>query len=77
MTEQSPSRIGPVSPPPAYPEEIELYENDTVEPRYSSIQHMQTLKIPDGINLIENNIQGSMVSFSEILGEVTCYAGRN
>ena len=51
-----------VIPPPAYPENIELYENEATEPRYSSIQQLQTsLRIGDGLNLIENGIPANLV----------------
>jgi hypothetical protein len=56
------ARASTVSPPPAYPETIELYENETGEPRYSSIQQMQnSLTRTNGINLIENGIPANMV----------------
>ncbi|CAB3984279.1 Hypothetical predicted protein [Paramuricea clavata] len=56
------ARASTVSPPPAYPETIELYENETGEPRYSSIQQMRnSLTRTNGINLIENGIPPNMV----------------
>lgn len=55
-------RASNVTPPPAYPENIELYENEVMEPRYSSIQQLQnTLKISDGLNLFENGIPANLV----------------
>ena len=58
------ARASIASPPPAYPENIALYENAGNEPRYSSIQQLQSaLQLTDGINLIENGIPANMVRF--------------
>lgn len=58
-----------ISPPPAYPEEAELYENESSEPRYSSIQQVQSsFKRDNSITLIENGIAQNLVRCSKIMG---------